>query len=261
MTALSFEAALAEIQKDSPSVGDVHVASAGGTPPKKKKPEAAEKGAPGLPHPHIGSPKGTRPKRPTGRTFTVQPNDANPLRSRATRAPTGWARKSDDEIRKLAEELAVLLAGAEACEDYEGLSKSTFDPETGAFEFTVPISKTQEDQNLVFGWASVIEENGAAVFDSQGDRISEGVLEKAFYGFAEDARVAGEMHRDYGPGFGKMVECMVFTKEKQRALGINLGKVGAWVGFRVAPDLFKKVKSGEYRAFSFGGRGRRLPAS
>lgn len=127
------------------------------------------------------------------------------------------------------------------------------------FELHVPISKTDEDQCLVFGWASVIEEGGKPVTDSQGDQISEAELEKAFYGFAEEARQAGVDHQDWGDHIGKMVECIVFTKEKQKALGIDLGKVGAWVGFRLKPEIFAKVKNEGYRAFSIGGHGRRVP--
>lgn len=113
------------------------------------------------------------------------------------------------------------------------------------------------DHRLVFGWASVIEENGQPVEDSQGDVIDEATLEKAFYGFAEEMGKADEMH-DETDG-GPLVECMVFTKEKQRAMGIDLKKVGAWVGFRVRPDIFAKVKTGDYGSFSIGGRGLRTP--
>lgn len=126
---------------------------------------------------------------------------------------------------------------------------------SGAWSRTVPITKVDEDQRLVFGWASVIEENGNPIVDQQGDIISERELENAFYGFAKDARIAGEMHDRIG--VGDLVECVVFSKDKQAALGIDLGKVGAWVGFRLEPDVFAKVKSGEYGAFSIGGRGAR----
>lgn len=122
--------------------------------------------------------------------------------------------------------------------------------------FEVPISKTDEDQNLVFGWASVISEAGVPVKDSQGHVIDEAELEKAFYEYALSARVAGEMHDEYGAQIGKMVECMVFTKAKQEALGIDLGKVGAWVGYKVAPAVFAKIKDGTYRMLSIGGSGR-----
>lgn len=122
--------------------------------------------------------------------------------------------------------------------------------------FEVPITKTDEDQNLVFGWASVISENGVPVKDSQGHVIDEEELEKAFYEYALSARVAGEMHDEYGAQIGKMVECMVFTKAKQDALGIDLGKIGAWVGYKVAPAVFAKIKDGTYKMLSIGGSGR-----
>ena len=53
---------------------------------------------------------------------------------------------------------------------------------------------------------------------------------------------------------------MVFTKEKQKLLGIDLGFVGWWGGFKVLDDaLWKNFKSGKYEGFSIGGRGRREP--
>lgn len=118
------------------------------------------------------------------------------------------------------------------------------------------ISKINEDQNLVFGWAYVSEtaENGTVV-DYQGDSISEDELEKAFYDFVINARNAGEMHKSLA---GTLVECMVFTKQKQQALGIDLGKVGAWVGFKLQPEVFAKVKSGEYKMLSIGGKAKRI---
>lgn len=126
-----------------------------------------------------------------------------------------------------------------------------------SFSISVPISKMEEDKRLVFGWASVIEKDGERIIDHQGDAISEAELESAFYDFAKNGRQTGEMH--VGNGFGDLVECVVFTKEKQQALGIDLKCVGAWVGFRVPPDVFAKIKSGDYAAFSIQGSGVRTP--
>lgn len=117
------------------------------------------------------------------------------------------------------------------------------------------ISKLNEDQNLVFGWAYVSSVGNNELVDTQGDSISEYELEKAFYDFVINYRIAGEMHAAVA---GTLVECMVFTKEKQELLGIDLGKVGAWVGFKVDPDVFSKIKSGEYKMLSIGGKGRRV---
>ncbi len=121
---------------------------------------------------------------------------------------------------------------------------------------TITISKIDTPQRLAFGWASIIEENGIPVVDSQGDIISEDELEKAAYSFAEDCRKAGELHTTIG--VGELVESFVFTKAKQDALGIDLGKVGWWVGFRLSPEVFAKVADGTYRAFSIGGVGQRV---
>lgn len=121
------------------------------------------------------------------------------------------------------------------------------------------IAKTEIDKQQIFGWASVISENGSPVEDTQGDIISESDLEKSAYSFALNSRNAGEMHQRTR-GVGRMIESMVFTPEKQKALGISLGKVGWWVGFKIDdPDVWEKIKSGEYKSFSIGGKGRRIP--
>lgn len=124
--------------------------------------------------------------------------------------------------------------------------------------FCAEIIEKKEDQQLIFGWASVIEEKGETIIDYEGDIISEVELEKAFYDFVLNARVAGEMH--INKNAGRLVECIVFTKEKQKVLGIDLGKVGAWVGFKVDKDVFAKVKDGTYKMFSIGGIGIRINA-
>lgn len=118
------------------------------------------------------------------------------------------------------------------------------------------ITKVDEDRQLVFGWFSVVEELGKAVVDSQGDVISEDELEKAAYDFVLDVRIAGEMHKNIG--VGGLVESMVFTKEKQKALGIDLGKVGWFGGFRVTDQaVWGSIKAGKYPSFSIGGLGKR----
>lgn len=123
-------------------------------------------------------------------------------------------------------------------------------------ELTAKIEKIDEDQNLVFGWFSVIEKDGESIVDSQGDTISEIELEKAMYDFVLNARNAGEMHMRKNAG--KLVECMVFTKQKQELMGIDLGFVGAWGGFKLDDKTFAKVKSGEYDMFSIHGTGSRV---
>ena len=96
------------------------------------------------------------------------------------------------------------------------------------------LRKIDEDQRLVFGWASVCEVNGEPLYDREGDMIPPDELEKAAYDFVLNARIAGELH--LRKGVGDMVESIMFTVEKQEALGIDLGMVGWWIGFKVTDD-------------------------
>lgn len=131
-------------------------------------------------------------------------------------------------------------------------------PNSGQFTAAFELAKVDAPEGLVFGWASVIEEGGEPVTDSQGDVIAPEEMEKAAYGFVLNARVAGDMH--LRKGVGRLVESIAFTAEKQAALGIDLGKVGHWVGFKIdCPDVLEKVRDGTYAALSIGGRGIRTP--
>lgn len=120
------------------------------------------------------------------------------------------------------------------------------------------ITKIDVEKQIVFGWFSIIEEGGEQVVDKQGSIIDIDTLEEAAYDFVINARVGGEMH--VNKGVGTLVESMVFSSEKQEALGINLGKVGWWGGMKITDqEVWNKIKEGEYTAFSIGGRGRRVP--
>jgi len=123
------------------------------------------------------------------------------------------------------------------------------------------ISKVDAELQMVFGWVSIIEKEGEAVQDLQGDQMIEEELEKMAYQFVLESRTGGEMHMREGGApkkVGRLVESMVFTKKKQELLGIDLKMVGWWCGFKIDdPDVWAKVKSGEYRAFSIHGRGYR----
>lgn len=117
------------------------------------------------------------------------------------------------------------------------------------------IAKSVEDEQLVFGWANVaIDTDGTYPLDWDGDVHEPEELEKAAYNFVLKYRATGENHE--GEAKGNLVESMMFTKEKQNALGIPEGVVPEawWVGFHV-PDkeVFAKIKSGEYEMFSVQG--------
>lgn len=119
------------------------------------------------------------------------------------------------------------------------------------------IKKVDQDQQLVFGWLSIAQDaQGNTIVDADNDIIEPADLEKAAYTHVLKFRKAGENHESL---IGDLVESMVFTKEKQQALGIPDGILpcGWWVGYFIEKNAFAKVKSQEYNSFSIGGRGRR----
>ena len=118
----------------------------------------------------------------------------------------------------------------------------------------VEISKLDEDRNLVFGWANIALTNtNETVVDAHDHSIAEEDLETAAYIFNIASRESGEMHQ--GEGFGELIESVVFTDEKIEKMGLDPDSVPRawWIGFRVPPEVFAKVKSGELSSFSIQG--------
>lgn len=119
----------------------------------------------------------------------------------------------------------------------------------------VKIKKIDEDKHLAFGWFSVaFDKDGNQITDWQEDLIDESELENTAYNFVIKYREGGELH--IKGGVGVLVESVVFTKEKQAAIGIPDGllPVGWWGGFYVTdPEVWEKVKNGEYEMFSIEG--------
>lgn len=136
-----------------------------------------------------------------------------------------------------------------------------------ALAHTLKAADGEPEQQIVFGWFSVVEANGKAVVDKEGDVIPPEEIERAGYRFVLHARLASDSHQRIG--VGHLIESCVFTAEKQavmvqslKALGINatidLGAVAWWGGFKVDdPEVWAAIKSGEYAAFSIGGVGMR----
>ena len=129
-------------------------------------------------------------------------------------------------------------------------------PET--FKIEAEIFKTDSEQRIVYGWASVIEKDGKPVIDHHGDIIAPEDLEKAAHNYMLESRRGDAMHTE--EGVAKLVSSVVFTKELQNMLGIDLKKVGWLIGFKVYNDeVWKKIKSGDYKDFSIGGKAVREP--
>lgn len=125
------------------------------------------------------------------------------------------------------------------------------------------ITKTNDEQQVVFGWASVSKGiNGQLLQDWQGDIIEPEDLEKAAFDFVLNFRDAGERHNPNLRKKGKLVSSIVFTEEVQKALNIPPGTVpvGWFVGFHIDDSkTWQEVKKGKYLMFSIEGQGIREP--
>ena len=133
-------------------------------------------------------------------------------------------------------------------------------PSAGVEKRRLTIAKMDDERRLAFGWASVaIRVDGEQIEDWQNDMIDPEDLESAAYNFVELYREGGEMHEK--GDVAVLIESVVFTEEKQEAIGIPPGTlpVGWWIGFHVTdPDVWEKVKNGEYSMFSIGGEAERV---
>lgn len=141
--------------------------------------------------------------------------------------------------------------------------------QTSPIATEMKIAKMDAAKKQVFGWANVantwrfVEDHWelVPVIDTQQGIMEITALEDAAYAYVAESRKNGEMHWDYYTGapfeqVGYCVESMVFTKEKQAALGIPDGLVpeGWWLGIQLTDDdAWDKVVSGVYGGFSIQG--------
>lgn len=126
------------------------------------------------------------------------------------------------------------------------------------FKIGFTFEKQDTSGRFVRGWASVATVDGKPVEDFQGDVIGMDELRKAAHRFVSDARVAKAMHR--GEAVGQVVESVLIDDEFARALGVQDPRRGWWIGMEILdPTIRKRVRSGELKAFSIGGKGRRTP--
>ncbi len=128
------------------------------------------------------------------------------------------------------------------------------------FEIYVPISKLDDEQQIVLGWGSVTKVAGEPVVDTQGDIIEDLELEKAVYDFMAVPK-HDEMHKRIVPD-SVIVESFVVTDEKLAKMfpgeQIPQGFRGWWLGVKINdPEVYAKHKSGEYTGFSITGRAQR----
>jgi len=137
--------------------------------------------------------------------------------------------------------------------------ESVYLEEHRSVELKFNVTKTA-DRGLVSGWANVsINADGSLPLDWQDDCIRPEVLENAAINFMANYRGSGVMHM--GDSQGTVVESIVFTKDKQEAIGIPAGTVpeGWFITVKLDnPEVFADVKAGKYRMFSIQGDAKRI---
>jgi len=107
-----------------------------------------------------------------------------------------------------------------------------------------------DDQQLVYG--VVLEPDTE---DAQGDVISAEEIEKTAHDYLVKSRVVGDSHQWVAPT--EVVES--FIAPVDYTVGKDTIKKGSWVlvGHVLDPDLWKKIKQGDYTGWSIGGYGQR----
>lgn len=127
-----------------------------------------------------------------------------------------------------------------------------------AWSLPMRVMKADPDRQMIFGWASISTEDGKLVVDKQQEMIEPDQLENAAYEFVLEARENADMHQKRQ--VGRLIESMMFTTEKQDALGIKVMNdagqriEGWWTGFLVDDkETWKAHKRGERPEFSIGG--------
>lgn len=135
-------------------------------------------------------------------------------------------------------------------------AQKTSDSINKSFSINCQFAKMDDEKRLVYGFASIIEEDGKPVEDYQGDIISESDLVEAAHDYVMKSRAAKVMHK--GVKRGELVESLVLTDDVKKALNSSLGTKGWFVGFKIHDDeTWQAIKKGELGMFSIGGRGKR----
>jgi len=117
---------------------------------------------------------------------------------------------------------------------------------------TSEIFKSDEEQRIVYGWASIITKKGEPVVDSQGDVIEASELIKATTDFMKSVRMAKQMH--VGDQIGTVVHSFPLTNDIAKSLGIETENEGWIVGMHIEDDeVWKSVRSGKLKSFSIAG--------
>lgn len=149
----------------------------------------------------------------------------------------------------------------EPSQDKSGLLATAITAIIGAVMKTEPIHiaedarilKLDDEQRIVWGWASVSTKGGTLVVDRQGDVIEPAEMVKMANDFMLESRTGKSMHG--GNRVGEFIHSLPLTNELAKALGIETDREGWIVGMKVYDEaVWADVKAGKYAGFSIGGR-------
>lgn len=139
--------------------------------------------------------------------------------------------------------------------------------DSSAEAVTGDVVKMDREKQIVYGWAyTAFDKSGVLVVDQSGEFVDDpDELEEAAYKYVTKSRKGGADHARTSANqvvqVGELVESMVFTKEKQEALGIPPGvlpQCAWWVGIKVHDAaVWKRYKDGELTSFSIAGKATR----
>jgi hypothetical protein len=177
--------------------------------------------------------------------------------------PTRGGGSSQAKKRQIANDKMDSLEKRESGSEDEGLLDRAVSAIIKAVMQQVPVNKSVSDaeiikmddeQRVVYGWASVVTEDDQPVVDTQGDVISPSEMEKMANDFMLDVRKAKAMHE--GDQVGEVIHSMPLTKELMKAFDIFSDKEGWMVGFKIYDDdTWEDVKNGRFSGLSIGGKG------
>lgn len=152
---------------------------------------------------------------------------------------------SDDEV--------VLTNPTEVVKDWEEVEKD----KSKVNKSGAAIFKKDEEHRLVYGIALEPE-----IFDAQEHIISEEEIMKTAHdfmmGYRDQLTTTGEMHKKEAPGV-RIVESYLSPVDFE--FNGQEVKKGSWVVVSKIKDdkLWKKIKDGEYKGYSIGGKGKVTP--
>lgn len=183
---------------------------------------------------------------------------ARPLDGQITLGPEVFENMDEDWAENLVEKFSTKGEGfiekavRRVLEIIKGEKMSKQESFEKELTLTATVLKSDQEQRIVWGWASVISENGEPIYDTQGDRISPDVLTKMANDFMLDVRKAKAMHE--GNQVGEVIHSLPLTKDLGESLGIQSSREGWIIAMKIHDeDTWQKVKSGEYKGFSIGG--------